>query len=98
MFSTTTKSVITGMLFGFFAIGCGVIAFSSLIDLLDLIPEQPSAASFKDKAEIESEFCIKGKHVVVFTALKHFDENIQLYVEQAGYKETFAVVLGNCKE
>lgn len=52
--------------------------------------------TFKDVAEIESEVCIKGKHVVVFTVLKRFDENIQLYVDQGGYKETFSVVVGNC--
>ena len=57
-----------------------------------------SKTFFKDTAEIESEVCVKGNHVIVFTVLKKFDENIQIYVDQAGYKETFSVVVGKCTE
>lgn len=98
MFKENIKSMIAGMWWAFVAIVGFVFASVQVIDLLEIFPQPVSAASFKDNAEIESEFCLKGKHVVVFTALKHFDENIQLYVEQAGYKETFAVVVGNCTE
>lgn len=98
MFKENVKNMAAGMWWAFVAIAGLFFASVQVIELLEVFSEPVSAASFKDKAEIESEFCLKGKHVVVFTALKHFDENIQLYVEQAGYKETFAVVLGNCKE
>lgn len=57
-----------------------------------------SKTFFKDTAEIESEVCVKGNHVIVFTVLKKFDENIQIYVDQAGYKETFSIVVGKCTE
>lgn len=52
----------------------------------------------KDKAEIISEVCVKGNHVVIFTVLKSYESNVQVYVDQAGYKENFSVVLGNCDE
>lgn len=60
--------------------------------------EQNKVEQFKDKAEIISEVCVRGKHVVVFNVLQTYDPTIQVYVVQAGYKENFSVVLGSCNE
>lgn len=83
-----------------FIVGLATAYFlgNSAIDDYKAYTKNKAEAAFKDVAEIESEVCIKGKHVVVFTVLKRFDENIQLYVDQGGYKETFSVVVGTCSE
>ncbi len=60
--------------------------------------EQNKVEQFKDKAEIISEVCVRGKHVVVFNVLQTYDPTIQVYVGQAVYKENFSVVLGSCNE
>lgn len=59
---------------------------------------QPKVPLFKDKAEVISEVCIKGNHVVIFSVLKHYNTDLLIYVDQAGYKETYSVVLGTCDE
>lgn len=78
--------------------GVGSLALSASYTIYDLYSAYKAEPYFKDTAEIESEVCVKGNHVIVFTVLKKFDENIQIYVDQAGYKETFSVVVGKCSE
>lgn len=59
---------------------------------------QPKVSRFKDKAEVVSEVCLSGKHIAVFSVLKKYDSDLMIYIDQAGYRETYSVVLGTCDE
>lgn len=59
---------------------------------------QPKVLRFKDKAEVVSEVCLSGKHIVVFSVLKKYDSDLMIHIDQAGYKETYSVVVGTCDE
>lgn len=59
---------------------------------------QEKVVQFKDKAEVIADVCLKGNHVMVFSVLKQYDTDLLIYVDQAGYKETYSVVIGACNE
>jgi hypothetical protein len=98
MSQITTKDI-KSMFSGFFYMLLFVLGIATAsyftMDLLGF-PEPPiKESSLKDRAELITEVCVKGKLVAVFNVLQKI-ENIEFHITQAGYSETYTVVVGNC--
>jgi len=71
------------------------VATTYILDLLG-IPEPPiKESSLKDRADLITEVCVKGKLVAVFSVIQKI-ENMEIHVTQAGYKETYSTVIDSC--